>query len=407
MIGINSTQEIAKFGHAARADFWLITKTIIAFVLLGLTAVIARASDPEVYKDYSGKSESELIILHQNGDNHATFTLGYDGLFDHAAQPKAIPQGVVESMSYLEQAHNSGHGDAHSALSIIYKFGLFEVPEDFEKANNYSLEGAKRGSVVGKVNYGVDNVMSPNADIAKTAHDFLFEVAADDNVGAAANETLAKLYYFGSDVYEADYENARPFAESCVTFGRSEGRCEFLLARDFENGWGGPKDSDRSAKLFEVSAQNGNVRSMWKTGMNYLNGVGLEKDEVQAFAWVKKSANAGYTDGFISLAVMHALGQGTKVDSKAAFETYERAASLNSFHAVRGLSTMYCSGEAETRNDTLCAAGLIIAYEKDDDMAGPLLNKFFEITSNEELDVLRNKTAAGRATLIARYDLKL
>ena len=104
---------------------------------------------------------------------------------------------------------------------------------------------------------------------------------------------------------------------------------------------------------------------------------------------------------------MNATGEGTTVNKRIAFETYERAASFGSSHAMRGLGAMYCVGEAPTTDRDLCAAALILAYEMEDDIAGNFLDDFFQINDQAGFDGLKNKTASARTELIRRYNIQL
>ena len=285
---------------------------------------------------------------------------------------------------------------AHSTLSTIYEFGLFNIPEDIDRANSYNLEGAKRGSSIGKVNYGLHNLHSSKKDISQRAHDYLVEVAAEDSIGGLANQHLTELYYFGNDHYESNYENARLFAENCVAFGDSEGACEFILARDFQNGWGGPEDQKRSAELFLLGAQAGNARAMWYAGMNALNGNNVEKNEMTAFEWVSKAADSDDKEAMISLGVMYALGQGTAIDYEKSYASYERAAMLESAHAIRSMAGMHCGGEGQAVNDKICLAGLILATKHNDDEAPLLLENWFDLSNfdmNQSQTTLKSEFA--------------
>ena len=139
--------------------------------------------------------------------------------------------------------------------------------------------------------------------------------------------------------------------------------------------------------------------------MKYLNGDGVAKNERTAFALVKKSADQDFHDGMLSFAAMNALGQGTPVNKRAAFETYERAASFGSGPAMRGLGAMYCVGDAPKTDKDLCAAALILAYEMEDDPAADLLAEFFQVENQASFDALKNKTTTSRTALIERYNL--
>ena len=200
---------------------------------------------------------------------------------------------------------------------------------------------------------------------------------------------------------------AREKAAECAGLWPDDAYCHYILARDFANGWGGEADLSKSDFHFLKAAEAGDARAQWQVGMNFLNGERVEKNEKAAFEWVKKSAKQDYLNGLISFAVMNALGQGTDIDTAAAFKAYETAASLGSGHAIRGLGSMYCAGEAPKTDKNLCAAALILAFEMDDDQAPALLNHFFEITDQAGFDQLKKKTAPQRATLIGRYNIQL
>ncbi|MEP1229803.1 MAG: hypothetical protein ABJG88_03940 [Litorimonas sp.] len=333
--------------------------------------------------DYSQASTEELLKRHESGDVHATFSLGFYHFFNEDTSVKEDVKDVDVGLKYLQDAHDKGHMTAHSNLSLIYEMGLFDVEVDEERANNYTLQGAQRGSDIGKLNYGLHNLDNADAKIAQQSHDYLFEIADKDQVGGVANQYLANLYYFGNQHFDVDYESARLFAENCVLFKTSEGRCEFILARDYSQGWGGPENQERSAVLFLQGAERGSAAAMWYAGMNALNGDYVEKNEVDAFKWVKKSAALDYQNALISLGVMHALGQGTDIDYKQAYSSYNRAAILESPHAIRSIAGMYCNGEGRDVDTDKCAAGLFLAWEHGDDQASLLLNDYFSFTQND------------------------
>ena len=103
---------------------------------------------------------------------------------------------------------------------------------------------------------------------------------------------------------------------------------------------------------------------------------------------------------------MNALGQGTPENKRAAFETYERAASFGSGPAMRGLGAMYCVGDAPKTDKDLCAAALILAYDMEDDPAADLLGEFFQVEDQASYDALKSRTSASRTELMRRYNLE-
>ncbi|EXX57775.1 hypothetical protein RirG_204020 [Rhizophagus irregularis DAOM 197198w] len=57
-----------------------------------------------------------------------------------------------------------------------------------------------------------------------------------------------------------------------------------------------------------------------------LHGIGIEKDEVKAFEYYKKSAEKGYLNGIYILGCCYENGIGTEIDKEKAIELYKDAA---------------------------------------------------------------------------------
>jgi len=107
-----------------------------------------------------------------------------------------------------------------------------------------------------------------------------------------------------------------------------DAKLNWILAKGYDNGWYGEIDKDRACEHFlaaaEVAKLNG---AYWPVALCYLNGTGVEQDAGTAFEWMTKSANAGDQSGMVSLAVLHATGQGTEKDLNAAATWYETTGS--------------------------------------------------------------------------------
>jgi len=378
-----------------------IIKTGLA-VILSLTSYGALAAQTRPaplgavvndYPDYSQVSAAELNRRHQTGDAHASYTLGYNYFFNQDGELRQNIGDVQAGLRFLDAAHKRGHDFAHTALHTVYTAGVVGGQPDIERANHYSLDAAQRGDVFGKVNYGLYNLYARDAAVSKRAHDFLIDVSGDDIVGGEALLGLTELYYFGREDFKPDYVQGRRFAEKCVAFGESLGDCDFILARDYSEGWGGPKDEARSAALFLQGAEAGNARAMWYAGMNALNGNVVLQNENEAFKWVSRGAELDDGNALISLGVMYAVGQGTPVSYQNAYGAYQKAARLGSAHAVRSMAAMHCEGQGRAKNAALCKAGLFLAAEHGDDQARLLLNSIFK-PSEAEVATMRRAPSA-------------
>ena len=127
----------------------------IIFAGVFIVTLSACKANINALPDYSNTSTQELERLHKKGDVHATYTLGFNHFFNNDSSLKENVSNVEQGLSYLQEAHDKGHMEAHSNLSLIFDRGLFEVPVNSERASAYSLDGAKRGSDIGKINYGL------------------------------------------------------------------------------------------------------------------------------------------------------------------------------------------------------------------------------------------------------------
>ncbi len=381
-----------------RRSFRLI---LVSTSLLLLTpTVFAQTS----LQGYGTMNAVELQTLADAGDMHAVFTQGYNLIFDENLNLLADPD-FEAAKTLLETAHKNGHDTANSILMLYYE-GEFGHAPDLEKVETLLTTSAEHGSAIAKVNYAYRFIDSDTADKSDRALKYLFSAAEDETVKKSAYPLLVEVLYGPDSDTHKDWPLARAKALECSVLWPNNDYCHYILGRDFEHGWGGDADVTKSDFHYKNAAEFGDSRAQWILGMNYLNGTRVEKNEQTAFGWVKKSAEQEHLNGLISFAVMNALGQGTEINTATAFETYETAAKLGSAHAIRGLSSMYCTGEAPKTDKDLCAAGLILAYEMDEDLAAKLLGHFFNVTDQAAFDALKKKTAPGKATLVSRYNIQ-
>jgi len=393
--------------HTRQKSNWR-SKLLPLFIGLFLSSfthsVFAQSPNP----DYSQLTAVELEALADKGDMHAVFTQGYNLIFDSSQEELTIREDAdfKRAKVLLETAHANGHNTANSILMLYYQgdFGHEPNPEKLEALLTTSSES---GNNIARLNYAVRFIESEDIVKSKTSFEYLIQLSQNEVTKEATYPYLIETLYGINTKTHQDWPLAREKSVECSKLFPENTFCHYILGRDFEQGWGGEKDLPKSDFHFKKAAELGDSRAQWTVGMLYLNGTRVEKNEKTAFEWVKKSAEQDYLEGLISYAVMNALGEGTDINTALSFETYETAASLGSAHALRSLSSMYCAGEAPKTDRNLCAAGLILAYEGEDDHAAKLLNHFFSITEQAEFDALKKKTAPSRATLISRYNIQI
>ncbi|MGL5334797.1 MAG: tetratricopeptide repeat protein [Enterovibrio sp.] len=66
--------------------------------------------------------------------------------------------------------------------------------------------------------------------------------------------------------------------------------------------------------------------AQYKIGIMYADGIGVAKDEKQAFYWYRKAAEQGYPEAQFALGAMYASGRGVDMDQKKAVHWFRKAA---------------------------------------------------------------------------------
>ena len=379
----------------------IISALLASFSLLCLPAMcFAQTANP----DYSRLSASDLQTLANKGDMHAVFTQGYNLIFDANQNLQPNPN-FQKAIALLETAHANGHDTANSILMLYYE-GEFGHTPDFARVETLLTTSAERGSAIAQLNYATRFLGANDPAKSDRAMKYLFSASKNNATKEIAYPYLIDVLYGVGFDKKQNPPLARQKSIECTQVLPRNGYCHYLLGRDFEDGWGGEKNISKSDFHLKKAADLGDAGAQWTIGMRYLNGTRVEKNEKAAFEWVKKSASQEYVDGLISFAVMNAIGQGTDINKAAAFEAYEIAAALGSAHALRGLGSMYCAGEAPKTDRNVCAAALILAYQGGDDLAGDLLTRFFDVTDQTGFDALEKAMTPTMASVMDRYNIQ-
>ena len=129
---------------------------------------------------------------------------------------------------------------------------------------------------------------------------------------------------------------------------------------------------DKADTLFELvllkdRAEGGDPEAQFELGRRYLQGAGLERNDVMALHWVKTAAEQGYPRAQAGLGWMYAVGRGVKRDEVQSFVWYERAAKEGFPVAQRMLGKYYEKGMGVEKNLELAREWYEKAAEKGDE----------------------------------------
>lgn len=229
-------------------------------------------------------------------------------------------------------------------------------------------------------------------------------------------EELYKLgckYYFGQDGYSEDNEKAYEYFKQAsdlgdewasamigrmYMYGHAVGRdikkAENLLAQGAYKGIAFAqncladifadeyKDYSSAFRWYKESADSGNSYGLYKTGLLYYCGAGVDEDEDEAldyllkaaelesdisyfyigqiyinkedyrkaFEWFKKSADAGYYSGMCGLGKLYYFGDGVATDNSEAYKWLSQAADGDNEEACFFVGHMYEFGNGVSEN---------------------------------------------------------
>jgi TPR repeat protein len=282
---------------------------------------------------------------------------------------------AARARALMEQAAATGQPDALNGYAVYVARGIGGEP-DPKRAEKLVEQAAAAGSIGAKLNLALNGIDSDDLADQRRAVALLGDLHANppddkgkDAVRMFAAGGLARAYLFGIAV-DKDVARGVDLLEEADASAEAEPKVLYLLGRAFESGWGGrAPDSVKSYLYFMRAAQKDHAPSQWKVGMRLLNLSGVERDEREAYRWVRMSGEAGYLNGEISTAVMLALGQGVAENDAEARTWYERAAQQNSAHALRGLGFMLLTGEGGARDPARGLAYVQLAADAGDENA--------------------------------------
>ena len=114
-------------------------------------------------------------------------------------------------------------------------------------------------------------------------------------------------------------------------------------------------EEDKADRIFELvllkdRAEEGDPEAQFELGRRYLQGAGLERNDVMALHWVEAAAAQGYARAQAGLGWMYAVGRGVKRDDAQSFLWYERAAKEGFAVAQRMLGKYYEKGIGTEKN---------------------------------------------------------
>jgi TPR repeat protein len=187
----------------------------------------------------------------------------------------------------------------------------------------------------------------------------LFKKAANQGHIEAAYE-LGQVYENGNEVKQ-DFKEAYKWYKKAAQRGHLQ--AQVRIGGVYYNVVEGIKQSYRKAFRWYIAAaenEKEDLNAQYKVAIMYLNGWGIDKDEIQAFKWCKLAAKQGHVGAQFELGKMYENSLGTNQVSKKARKWYTMAAAQNHGGAQFNLAGMYTNGKGGAKNE----ADAVELYER-------------------------------------------
>lgn len=234
-----------------------------------------------------------------------------------------VNKNHTTAIEYYTKAWENGNADAGTDIGWIHSFGDIENHNDMTAAKWFQ-RASDRGSAHGTYFLGYFYAEGygglPISD--KMAEKYL-RMAAEQEDFSAIRFLLRKKCYGN----EAEFEHYRNKLIAMADSGDDEAQntlaYAYLLGADWDSAFGLEKNPEKAKHYFNLSAEKGNVDSMYELGKNYLDydsgfGVDIELGE----KYLLEAASKGKEDASYEL---YRLYKWTKNDAEKSLYWAEQA----------------------------------------------------------------------------------
>lgn len=124
----------------------------------------------------------------------------------------------------------------------------------------------------------------------------------------------------------------------------NDAEAQYELANLYIQGLGVQESEDQAFILYKKAAEQGHADAANNLADMYLNGEGTDVDEALALYWFSLAAESGVVEAMFTLGIMYEQGLGTEKNADLAFFNYVRAANGGYSDAQYRVGTIYLEG---------------------------------------------------------------
>lgn len=233
---------------------------------------------------------------------------------------KGVEKDEAEGVRWLKKSYAASYEPAGFLLASCYLEGR-GVESDSAKACEYRESLATRG----------------NAEA-------MFLTAEHYRYGIGVKVNYARAYDWYLKAAERGIGKAEYCVALCYLDGMGTKRKPSLAAAWLKKAFltlYGDADFDT---VIQKGVEKGDGASLLAIGNRYFEGNCVPEDKGKAEYWYRKSANAGYAEGYYRRGRMFSFGTGVAVDEQEAFWCYQKGAALGSLDALYETAVSYYDG---------------------------------------------------------------
>lgn len=136
-----------------------------------------------------------------------------------------------------------------------------------------------------------------------------------------------------------------------------------------------------AAPLAQAQAAPRTPQQMYERGMNLISGAGVNRNEVEAVSYFRRSAEAGYAPAQTVMGYLYETGSVVENDPRLAADWYSKSAAQGDLPAQWVLGRMYLTGQGVLRDRNQAMNWLRKAAERGDPFGALLMGE-----AEEQLD---------------------
>ncbi|MFN6414704.1 MAG: hypothetical protein ACK4V2_02905 [Pseudomonadota bacterium] len=330
---------------------------------VGYAQTLAARSLPWLLHSEDGYAQLNLGLMHAKGIGTPEDLTESTACFRRAAeagiaraqynmgiacdQGKGILKNTRESLCWYEKARDQGYIPAIQQLRTMYAHAI-NVERDLNEVTRLLHLEAEHGDISSQCALGSlyctgnESTYGLSVPIDREKALYWYQRAAEQG-DASAQYNLGLLHVKTNS--DSTQHKARAFSWIQQAAEKQFIASYYTLACFYRDGIGTERNDVEAAKWFLLGAENGDALAQLNLGVVYDTGKGVTKDPVQSVKWIRKAAEQGNPTAQYHLSLLYKFGKNVARSSQEAFRWSHMAAKQGMIEAQFSMGTFYDSGD--------------------------------------------------------------